>query len=235
MDKIKLFCLPYAGGSALFFTKWKIYLHHSIELWPLEMAGRGGRYREPLPESLQEVVEDIAGRINHLAGTSVYAIFGHSMGSIIAYELYYKLKQMNLQSPLHLFFSGRKPPHIAHNTKIVHLLPDAEFKAEISKLGGTPPEIFENEELFNIFLPILRADYKMVETYGFTRKESPINCNISILNGKADDQQIDEINEWSGHAAQNCRFYMLEGGHFFIHDNAAKVVSIINNTLLQSA
>jgi surfactin synthase thioesterase subunit len=227
---LRLFCLPYAGGSAAIYLKWKKYLDHSIELYPVELAGRGKRYQHPLYDSIQEAVDDVYEQIRKFIDQKPYAVFGHSMGSVIAYELYHKINRLHHHTPVHMFFSGRKAPHTPHDDKIHYTLPDAEFKTEILGLGGTPPEVFEHKELLDIFLPILRADYKVVETYQYVAPKSLIDCPISVLHGMKDGD-INGVNEWDRHTQKDCKFYFFDGGHFFIHDETEKVAAILNDTL----
>jgi medium-chain acyl-[acyl-carrier-protein] hydrolase len=231
MGKIRLFCLPHAGSSAVIYSKWKNYLDHSIELYPVELAGRGRRFQQPLYDSMEDAVADVYEQIRELIDLKPYAIFGHSMGSLIAYELYHKINQLHHHTPVHMFFSGRQAPHILNQDKIVYSLPDAEFRAEVLELGGTSREVFENEELMNIFLPILRADYKIVETYRYSAPQSLINCGISILHGLKDDMEIDEMKEWAIHTQKEHKLHLFDGGHFFIHEQVAQVVTIVNDTL----
>lgn len=105
MKKFKLFCFPYSGGSSVIYEKWRKKLSPSIELIPIEYAGRGTRFATPLFENINDVVEDVFYAIKiHLDTTSHYSFFGHSMGALIAYELSHKLTQLNYTAPVHIFF-----------------------------------------------------------------------------------------------------------------------------------
>lgn len=232
MKTIRLFCFPYAGGSAVIYSKWKPLLDPSIELYPVELAGRGRRFKQPPYDSMQEAVRDVYVQIRDLIDPNKpYALFGHSMGSLIAYELYHYIRRFRHHLPVHMFFSGRKAPHIPKQGKIIYCLPDTEFKKEIFELGGTPREVFDDEELLNIFLPILRADYKIAETYCHLPPNSLIHCDISVLHGIRDDVNVSEMNAWSEHTQKSCKLHLFDGGHFFIHSEMEKVVSIVNETL----
>lgn len=233
MERIKLFCLPYAGGSAAIYQAWQKYLNHVIELHPIELAGRGSRYGSPLYESIEEAVDDIYRLVRDDLDDSRYAIFGHSMGSMLAYELAYKIKNLKHQPPVQLFFSGRRPPGIERSTKNIHLLADQEFMAEVLKKGGTPAELLENRELLEIFIPILKADFKIVETYRDVKKDDKLSCNISVLWGKQEEEgTLSEIGEWRKYTDKNCTIHLFDGGHFFINQFMRDVVNIINSTIL---
>jgi len=232
MKKIKLFCFPYAGGSSVIYEKWRRKLDPSIEFIPMEYAGRGKRFKAPFCENIGEMVEDAFHTIKeHFDGTS-YSFFGHSMGALVAYELSHKLKQMDYVTPTHIFFSGKTSPHLTDSHKTIHALEDAEFKKELFKLGGTPMEVLVNTDLMNIFLPILRADFKAVEEYNYSEKMNVLDCDFTIFFGKEDNLTMNKIEEWQQHTKKKCTFIEFPGGHFFIAEHAEEIVNVINNTLI---
>lgn len=232
MDKIKLFCLPYGGGSATVYLSWKRFLDKRIDLKPVELSGRGKRFSEPLYNSLDEAIEDVYKMIcDELDGTP-YAVFGHSMGTILAYESIRKIISNAKQEPIHVFMSGRYPPYIEVEEEKLYLLPDNEFINRITKLGGTDQKVIENKELFNLFMPILRNDFKLVETYKHSGNILKLNCDITVLNGKYDDYIINkDVKRWSECTDKECNFYEFDSGHFFINEYKEAVVNVINNTL----
>lgn len=231
MQKIKLFCLPYAGGSATMYEKWRRSLHPSIELIAVEYAGRGKRFSEPLCPNLEETIDDLCSIIEKEIDETPYCIFGHSMGALVGYELYHRLKEKKLSLPVHMFLSGKGAPHFPHKDRIIHNLSDADFKDELLKLEGTPKEVLTNEDLMEIFLPILRSDFKAIEEYEYFEKEDIMDCNSTVLYGKDEKMPINEISEWQEHTKKKCNFIKFSGGHFFIHDHSEDIVNIINNTL----
>jgi len=231
MKKIKLFCFPYAGGSSVVYDKWKKHLSHSIELIPIEYPGRGRKFTAPLCENINEIVADAFDSVkNHLDGSS-FSFLGHSMGALIAYELSHKLKQLNYVAPVHIFFSGRLAPHIMNPYKNLHVLNNMEFKEELLKLGGTPLDALENKDWLRIFLPIIRSDFKAVELYNYSKENSILDSEFTILYGEDDYLINDKIREWHQHTEKKCTFLKFSGGHFFITDNVTEIASIINNTL----
>ncbi len=230
-DCMKLFCLPYAGGSATAFSKWKRGLDPRIELVPVELAGRGRRFREPFYPSLPDGVKDIFPFIVEQVGDGEYSLFGHSMGTLYICELMNQIRKHGWKQPRHLFLSGMYPPHIRDKKKIHHL-PDDEFIAEIIQLGGTPKEVAENRELMQIFTPILRGDYKNVEQYLLQAAPETWDIHVTVLAGDDDDLvTADDISQWQKYTSQSCTIVTLHGGHFFIHDEEEKVIEIINRTL----
>lgn len=231
MDKIKLFCFPYAGGSTASYKKWKKYLHDSIDLCPVELAGRGNRCKEPYYNNLDDVLNDVFDLIKIHIKNSQYALLGHSMGSVIAYELSYKITISGYNKPMHLFISGRQAPQIQKDCKSVYQLPDEEFKNEILKLGGTSSNFFEHKELTDIFLPLLRADYRIVDNYIYTEKNKKLDCDITVFNGNEDNMSLEDIYGWREHTKNEFNVYNFKGGHFFINENEEQIVNIINQTL----
>lgn len=236
LKRIKLFCLPYAGGSSNIYSRWGKGLNNAIDIAPVEFAGRGRRYADCLYDSLEQAVDDVYKTVCAGMGdfSSDYAVFGHSLGGLIAYELLHKIKQEGKPRPVHAFFSGAKAPHFDKGIEKVYNLPEDKFKDRVSELGGTPKEVLENDELLELFLPILRADFKINETYEYTEKQDKLDCDITILSGKKDNLKLNEIVEWRKHTLGKCNIFMLEGDHFFINTNWEDVIKIINNTLTGS-
>lgn len=230
-----LFCLPYAGGSELIYYKWKNYLDSSIKLYPLELKGRGKRLYEDFYKNIEEAVDDIFNNIKDIIIDNDYAIYGHSLGSLLAYELYYKIYKMGLRQPKHIFFSGSVAPNVINknNNKIYNLSKD-DFIKKMKDLGGTPDRLLNNNKLLNIFLPIFRNDFKILETYEYKQRKCKIKCGITILNGKQDSFNMGEKLNWEDLACGNFEIYNLEGDHFFINSNFENIIKIINNTIAKS-
>lgn len=235
MDKIKLFCIPYAGGTAEIYRKYESFLHDNIEVVPLELRGRGKRFLESYSETLLDMSEELANKIieNGIEDRK-YAIFGHSMGSYIALEIYYFLSKKTKKMPIHIFFSGNRAPHCSNKEKKIGHLSDKEFINEIYRMGGTPKDIFENKELSEIFLPILRADYKVLENYAFIEKDEKIKCPVTVLSGDSDNIDIDDLTMWQELVEDKIKFdiEMVIGDHFFIMSSVDKICTIINKSLV---
>jgi len=232
MTNTKLFCFPYAGGASAAYNSWKPLLNPGIQLRAVELAARGRRMREANYETIDQAVDDVFSLIRDELRQGPYAFFGHSMGSMIAYELAYKIRDNGLPGPDHIFFSGRAAPNISReNKRRLHHLPSEEFKKEMLDMGGTPKEFFEHPELLEVFLPLLKGDFRLTETYTHAKKDAPLQCAITIFNGKQDEDTGDEIEAWKIHTVKECDIHYYEGGHFFIQDDVNAVLDIINNTL----
>ena len=215
------------------YLPWKKHLHPSIELIPVELSGRGSRFATPFYESFDAAINDIYDLIQKKIENSRYALLGHSMGSWLVYELAYMIAERNQSQPVHLFLSGRYPPYLQKEMKISHDLPEAELKAQLMEMGGTPVELLENDEFLNLFMPVLRADYKILETYQYSPKSYQLGCAITSFTGSQDEiVTIEELQLWQESSSQVCRSYELEGGHFFLHEKTSEIARIINDTLV---
>ncbi|EDK33777.1 thioesterase II family protein [Clostridium kluyveri] len=234
MRKTRLFCIPYAGGSAIIYTRWKKYLNSSIELCPIELAGRGIRSSEPPFSDLKQVVEDVYSQIYYQINGGPYVLFGHSMGSLIVFELYHKIKNQNRSTPLHIFFSGRNAPNINKNTEF-YKMSDIDFKKEILKYNAIPDIVFDNEIIYRYFMPILRADYRVIDSYKYIPKKMKISCQVTVLNGLDDvDIKFSELDKWNDLVQEECTFCNFSGGHFFINERMKEVVEVINDTIYKN-
>lgn len=232
---MKLFCLPYAGGYAAIYYKWKKVLNENIQLEPVELKGRGTRYSEGFYTDFEDAVNDIYVNIKDKIIDDDYAIFGHSMGGLLAFELYYKIVENGDKIPNHIFFSGYMAPHCDRKENLIHNLPDCEFMNEIVKLGGTPIEVVQNKELCDLVIPILRNDLRILELYKFRQRSNAIQCNITILNGNKDTITFEELHEWKKHSVKDIRIVTFEGNHFFINDNTNEIVNLIKTILLRDS
>lgn len=227
--KVQLFCLPFAGGSApLIYNKWKTKLSENIILKPIELAGRGSRIVEKFYNGVPAAVEDIYSRIKKELNGQDYAIFGHSMGAFLAYEVAQKMQAAGDKMPLRIFFSGRHAPNI-RKWRGYATLSDEEFKQRVLDLGATPKAIFENPEFLRIFLPILRHDFKIADSPNVREKITPLNCDLTVLIGEEEDISQEEAQAWKLHTSRNCAINYIQGGHFFILNNQQKVLDIVND------
>ena len=138
---------------------------------------------------------------------------------------------MLFRSPEHIFFSGNVPPHLQDEKVKVSNLSDDAFVDEILKKGGTPKDIFQDEELKSIFVPILKADYNIIEKYKFDNRNVEFNCGISVFNGKQDELSINELLEWRKYTKFSFVLEQFEGGHFFVSENYKEVTDKISSIL----
>lgn len=229
MTDSKLFLFPYAGGAAASYNGFRQFLDPSVEFRAIELAARGRRMREPNYNNLDDAVDDVFKIIKNELTQCPYALFGHSMGSMIAFELAYKIRDNNLPMPTHIIFSGRAAPYVSREGKrTLHHLADDEFKKELLEMGGTPKQLFDHPELMEVFLPLLKGDFRLTETYIHPEKSVPLDVDITVLSGKEDEDTPEEVEAFRAHTTKNCDIHYFEGEHFFIHEETKKVLDIIN-------
>lgn len=229
---IKLFCIPFAGGSSIEYYKWKDDLSEQVLIYPIELAGHGTRINDKLYNSIDEAATDVTNYImKNLDEDDTYAIYSHSMGTLIAFETYYKLVNNNVKLPCHMFFSGRQAPYDLEDNTEYYLLPDEEFLKIVYIYGGTTEEVMSDVSLKKLFLPILKSDFKIIETYVYKEKK-PMDCDITILNGSYDQSILRyDMNEWEKFAGRGIEVKILYGDHFFLFQNCRYLCNIINENL----
>ncbi|MBP2000045.1 surfactin synthase thioesterase subunit [Paenibacillus shirakamiensis] len=232
---VPLICLPYAGGSAQVYKRWMNRLHPSVRLVPAELAGRGSRMKEPFYMDVAEAVQDLLPLIRQTAlNSDSYALFGHSMGCLLGYEVLHALFEEGTPLPSKVFFSGRGAPHCEHEgRRQIYRLPDDEFLKELQKFGGMKSELFEHPELLKIFMPILRADIQLVDEYVY-HKRPPLPLRLDILNGQNDDCITGPLSEWELHTTLGCEQHAFDGGHFYLDEREQDVIALINKRLSEA-
>ncbi|PMB23830.1 thioesterase II family protein [Fischerella thermalis] len=232
LAKLRLFCFPYAGGGAAIFRSWQDFLPTQIEVCPVELPGRGLRLMEAAFTQLIPLVEAIAPALLPYLNKP-FALFGHSMGALIAFELACKLCQAYNQSPIHLFISGRAAPHIPERSPIYDLS-DAEFLEGLRRLNGSPQEVLDNAEYMQLLIPTLRADFTMADTYTYTPKP-PLKCPITAFAGLQDPEaSADNIKAWQQYTSTSFSMHLFPGDHFFINTAKQLLFPTLSQELEQS-
>jgi surfactin synthase thioesterase subunit len=220
---LRLYCFPYAGGSAQIFRGWQRHFSPAISLSLAHLPGRGTRINEPAFRAIQPLVDALATAM--LAEPpSPFAFWGHSMGAMIGFELARELRRQGRPGPLALFASGRRAPHVIDPDPPTFDLPDDQFIAELRRLKGTPEEVLASAELTNFFLPVIRADFELVDTYKY-QDEPPLACPIHAYGGLQDlTVPPAHLKEWQKQTLMPSKVRMFRGDHFFIQSNATEVI-----------
>lgn len=228
--ELKVFCFPYAGGSAFVFKKWADHLPSTVQLIPVELPGRGARLKEPPYVSLPSLIGDLEGLIWSLLDKP-FVLFGHSMGAIIAFELARYLRRKYDCEPQALFISGRRAPQIPNSDPINYNLPKDEFIKELIELDGTPKEVIEHEELMDMMIPLLRADFQLTQTYEYTA-DIPLQCPIAVYGGLEDHHVPREVLlPWKEMTSSNFSLHMLPGDHFFLRSSQTQLLALLAREL----
>jgi medium-chain acyl-[acyl-carrier-protein] hydrolase len=223
---LRMFCFPYAGGSAAIFRSWQSRLPSLVEVYPVELPGRGVRWREPAISRLPALVESIAsaiiGKLN-----KPFVLFGHSMGALLCYELAQYLGRYHDLQAAHLVVSGCPAPDFVQDREQTYALADREFSAKLRELNGTPPEILEDTELMKLLLPTLRADFTIVDTYQFSPTVG-LSCPITVMGG-LDDPELGarDLLGWQDHTSGSFCHHMFPGDHFFIRPSQERMLAVL--------
>jgi surfactin synthase thioesterase subunit len=224
--RLRLFCFPYAGRGASVYRDWGRWMPAHIEVVAVQLPGREDRFREPAHRRLPPLVDELGDAVARLEDLP-FAYMGHSMGGLLAFELARKLRDAGRPTPTHLFVSGRRAPHIADPEPPIPDLPDEEFARELQRrYQGLPPMIADDPELRAFFLPMVRADLELVDTYDH-RAAPPLGCPISAFGGTEDAIAEEELAAWQEHTTAACRVEMLPGDHFFINTQGESLAEMV--------
>ncbi|MBL1084504.1 thioesterase [Streptomyces actinomycinicus] len=224
----RLLCLPHAGGSASFFFSVSKALSPAVDVRGVQYPGRQDRQHETPARSIQELAQGVFDALDHEEDTPL-VLFGHSMGAVVGFELARLLENAG-RPPAVLIVSGRRGPAI-ERVDTVHKGDDASVIAEVTKLGGTDSQLLEDEEIQQIILPVLRADYYAIETY--QRTPGPrLSCPFVVMTGDADPRVTpDEARIWAEETEGAFELEVYPGGHFFLVAQQEAVVARIEATL----
>ena len=224
--RLRLFCFPYAGGSAIAFRNWQQSVPSAIEVCPVQLPGRGGRTLELPHSSLNELVRAVAnGLLPFLS--KPFAFFGHSMGSILSFELARYLRKHYSLQPRHLFVSGRRGPQVPDCDPPTYNLPDSEFLEELRRLNGTPPQVLDHPELMQLMMPLLRADFTVCQTYKYV-PGPPLDCDITAFGGLEDKTEREHLESWREQTNSKFCLMMFPGDHFFLHTAEQQLLEVVN-------
>lgn len=226
---LRLFCLPYSGASAMVYSRWRHSLPAAIEVIPVELPGRGRRFGQPLATDFQALGRQLA---SELAGQLdvPYALFGHSLGALLAHEVAHALRARGCTAPTRLFASGTAAPTRRDTQRFARLQSDEQLLAELRDLNGTPPELLANAELMALTLPVLRADFALCAHYRPLARP-PLDCPIHVLAGHQDSATREDLDAWGLETRGGCSLDLFDGGHFFIHEQAPAVLACVAGKL----
>ena len=229
--KMRLFCFPFAAGGASFYYNWKDGLDPDIEICSVQLPGRESRMREEPYTELTALAEILAQVIPPLLDIP-YAFFGHSMGAWIAFEIARRLEKDDQKKMKFLFASGRQSPNLVNNEPHVYDLPKDQLIQVLRRFEGTPELVLQEPDLLDLFLPILRADFKMLATYQYEQKEK-LNCPFRIFGGLEDKKtNVEGLSAWKHLTSGDFGVKMFPGGHFFLKNEKEDLLREINHSLI---
>ena len=228
-----LFFLPHAGGSAKSYSSFKRFLPKELKVVPMELSGRFTRSGEPLLDTVEDCAADLIGKHGELMKNEEYAIFGHSMGTVLACELVRQARAKGLKAPVHVFFSGKNPPD-----EEVRCFKDAENASDeeitaffaANSLSSNAP--VPDEELMRTLNRILCTDVRMAERYSITPAEVGLSCDITVFYGREDVMMKGvDMTGWARFTSGKCETVGFSGGHFYYTGHKEEICRIIAGKL----
>ncbi|MER7732244.1 alpha/beta fold hydrolase [Streptomyces erythrochromogenes] len=227
---VRLFCFPHAGGAASYYFPMSRALSPDADVVPVQYPGRQDRRGERCVEDLMELADLVTRELLPWCDRPV-ALFGHSLGASLAFEVALRLREAGKPDPVALFASGRRAPSHHRENQTVHLAPDERLLAEIRALSGTDPAVLADDELLRSVLPAIRGDYKAAETYRY-RPGPALTCPITVLTGDADPAvTAEEAAGWADHTEGPFALHRFTGGHFYLGPHAAEVNDLVRRHL----
>jgi surfactin synthase thioesterase subunit len=226
---MRLFCFPYAGGSAAVFREWSEQLGSGVEVWSIEYPGRGTRRSEKPFNQLSPLVDALLPALR-MELTAPFAFFGHSMGSLVALEILERLAMEGGPEAMCFFPSACRPPWCEARRPPTFDLPDPEFIDEVLALGGTPQELLADKSLMELFLPFLRADFRAAQTYSHKMRVK-LRCPILVYGG-LDDPEVsrEDLGRWQD-VCETSSVRMFPGDHFYLQSAVESLMQVLSRDL----
>lgn len=214
------------------YSRWRRKLPAWLQVRPVELPGRGARLAEPLLTDMQALARQLANE-QRLTANAPYALLGHSMGALLAFELAHELRALGCPPPVALFACGTAAPTRREAYDGPHWREprsDAELIDELRELQGTPEDVLANEELMSLTLPVLRADFLLCGRYVY-RQRAPLQCPLHVLGGVEDRATEEQLLAWQGESLGGFSIERFPGGHFFIHEHEDRVLAVLTAAL----
>ncbi|MGW3917096.1 thioesterase II family protein [Streptomyces sp. NPDC005070] len=221
---LRLFVLHHAGGSHVLYRHWAAGLPDTWDVRPLDAPGHGLLLDVPQIDDAGRLADFLLRGIAPEPGVP-YALFGHSMGALVAYEITRRAVDRGLPPPVWVGVSARPAPQPAGQRAGLHELDDAELRTRLKLLGGTPGAVFDDPGLWALFDPVIRADLRLVDNWRPAPGAPPLPVALSAYAG-AEDRSASprRMAGWAGHAERFLGLRVFEGGHFYFQDDPAPLL-----------
>jgi len=233
--RVRLICFPYAGVGASAYRLWSRELPPEVEIAAVQPPGRESRFGEPPYRRIDRLAEDVLEPLLPFLDRP-FAVFGHSMGAMVATEFVAALARRGGPAPMHLFVSARRALQLPETDSPLNGLSDEEFIAEIQRrYGGIPAEVLRDRELLQLLLPGLRADIEAIEAYSMS-SGLRIRCPLSVFGGTNDSRATRaQLEAWRELADREPAVRMFEGDHFYLTGQRQALIAEIARTLIAAA
>jgi len=222
----RLFCLPHGGAGASAYQPWEALVPDDVDLVPVRLPGRESRFTEPPARRAAELVDALLEPLLAHAGPR-FALFGHSLGGLLAYELARATTKAG-RPPALLAVSGCPAPHLLPRPgdPLVHEMSDEDLLAHVRALAGPSTPGLDVPALARLIIPVLRADYEVYETYRH-RPGDPLPVPVTVLAGAEDPEATAaELAAWRELGTETA-VHTFPGGHFYLSDHPEKVVEVV--------
>ncbi|MFZ6027914.1 MAG: thioesterase II family protein [Chloroflexota bacterium] len=230
--RLRLFCFPYAGGGASIFRGWDAALPEAVEVCPIQLPGRENRFGEAPFTRMQPLIETLAQVLAPRLDIP-FALWGHSMGARIGFELARHLRSQDAPQPAQVFVSGTPAPPFWNAAPPIHALPEADFLGEMRRINAALTDVLQNAELIRLVLPSLRADFELCETHRY-RPDAPLSCPITAYGGAQDTSPtVAQLLHWREQTCADFTSHILPGDHFFLHSAHRDLLRLLADELTQ--
>ncbi|KIZ17549.1 thioesterase II family protein [Streptomyces natalensis] len=227
---VKLICFPYAGGSPDLFRAWSDGLSDHVELLAVRLPGRGKRIKEAHYQDWETLLQDtFDALVHHVA--EPHALYGHSFGGRLAYELAQLTTATFPGMTRRLFISGSRSPDQSQRRPYMHEMSENGFIDALRGMGGTPAEILDNTFMMRFFLPAIHAEIRLAELWD-DRHGTGVDTPLTAMYGRTDP--IDDhasMAGWKGFTRQASELLEMDGGHFFLETHRPQLLDVINSRL----
>ncbi|WP_340539832.1 thioesterase II family protein [Nocardioides sp. GXZ039] len=234
-DAVLLFCLPHAGGGASAFRGW-VGTHREVDVVPVQPPGREARMREPAFERMDPLVDELVSVIERSAAGQPFALYGHSLGALVAYETAVEMRRRRMPAPVHLIVSGAPAAHRAkEGGRAVSTMATPRLVSMLRKLGGTPEWVLQDPEMLAMVLPVIRADFALRESYRY-RREPPLEVPVTVIATHDDARaSFSQQARWTDRSTRPGQVHTLTGGHFAIFEETERVTRLVRDALVPTA
>jgi len=233
--RARLFCFSYAGGSAANYRAWHGELAPAIEVCAIQLPGRGARFSETPVSSMPALAQAVASEIARQDDGVPFYFLGHSLGGLLAFEVTRYSQERGLAVPEQLFVAGCAAPQLRGPSTDLHLLSDVDFLAALRDYGGTAPEVLGSEELMQLLLPMMRADFGLAEEYAY-RAAPLLEMPVTVLVGDADDLVSPaQAQAWELETRAAFSVESFSGNHFFVDLHRGPIQQMVRDMALAEA